>query len=844
MKSLLFFFCLVAQLTSYSQNDLFKSTWVCGDDNTIQIYVLGNGAKVSLYDKVSNQVVQSYGDMDADGTIEFGELTSDKEYQLIISGNTVGFNIGPRAELIRSVDQWGTVKLTSWETLFSGAINLTISDQAGEPDLSLISGLNGAFSGCTSLTRGCANWDVSNVAFFEQTFKGCTSFEDDLSGWITSSAQSFNETFYNSGININFSDWDFSSTIDITDFVGGGSLSVENYDILLQKLVDAPSIGDDQSFVATGLKYCFGESARKSLIDDRGWAFSGDAINEASQSLELFDESINVCGRVIVLYPNSLDSVSIVQGVLSGKGLKKYALGADDSLVYRATTEESSNSPITIGARAFSPQGYCQYAYDEVSVTIKQIPTVDAGNGYSSVNGAEVELAGQSNASNVTWEASGQGGFESVNSLSAKFLPANDDVDAGMVKLTLTADENGCEASDDVLVVLKACDITVNTEIVGNKVVLTAINQNPKQLMSHTWVFGDSHNGRGLTVEHVYGEAGSYDATVTSISEDGFCSKTKIIELVITETPITLSKISGTVYVDQNVLDQGTVGIFYLAPNGNYELKQEVILNNASNGFFEFDALSNKNYYLGAQAGLASTVFASTRPTFYGDVVDWSGALPVNPGDQTTGYDISLFSYALPVGSTFDQGDDAVRGNVTFEEDEKKTGGSRDIVDNPLPVQNAVVLLYDEAGNLLTFTTTDEFGDFSFTSLEAGIYDLRIEYLGTSILVSQTIIIDGDGSTIDEFAFKLDQTAVGDNPNAVINNSEKLSQVVYPNPTSGMLYVLGQNKYYSIYNSLGKKISEGDIINDKVDLSKLPAGIYLLELTVGGDVRIEKIVKK
>ena len=50
-----------------------------------------------------------------------------------------------------------------------------------------------------------------------------------------------------------------------------------------------------------------------------------------------------------------------------------------------------------------------------------------------------------------------------------------------------------------------------------------------------------------------------------------------------------------------------------------------------------------------------------------------------------------------------------------FDENFLKTGGgSRDIVDNPLPVQNAAVLLYNEAGELLSFTTTDEFGDFNF----------------------------------------------------------------------------------------------------------------------------------
>lgn len=72
-------------------------------------------------------------------------------------------------------------------------------------------------------------------------------------------------------------------------------------------------------------------------------------------------------------------------------------------------------------------------------------------------------------------------------------------------------------------------------------------------------------------------------------------------------------------------------------------------------------------------------------------------------------------------------------------------------------------------------------------------------------------------------------------------NKEKLS--VYPNPTSGILFV----DYYKtfnavVYNYQGQIVMKQKINDGQIDMSNLNSGIYFLEIRDGDNVMIEKIV--
>jgi hypothetical protein len=70
---------------------------------------------------------------------------------------------------------------------------------------------------------------------------------------------------------------------------------------------------------------------------------------------------------------------------------------------------------------------------------------------------------------------------------------------------------------------------------------------------------------------------------------------------------------------------------------------------------------------------------------------------------------------------------------------------------------------------------------------------------------------------------------------------------VYPNPTSRELYVLGLEDAATIdlYNANGKvQLSQPVLGSSSVDLTNLPAGVYLYRITTATDVQQGKVVKQ
>lgn len=74
-----------------------------------------------------------------------------------------------------------------------------------------------------------------------------------------------------------------------------------------------------------------------------------------------------------------------------------------------------------------------------------------------------------------------------------------------------------------------------------------------------------------------------------------------------------------------------------------------------------------------------------------------------------------------------------------------------------------------------------------------------------------------------------------------------LSQVqIYPNPATDILNVtkVSSNALYSIYNVSGQLIAKGKITDNKVSVSKLQAGVYIISVEYKGNVEKVKFIKK
>ena len=118
--------------------------------------------------------------------------------------------------------------------------------------------------------------------------------------------------------------------------------------------------------------------------------------------------------------------------------------------------------------------------------------------------------------------------------------------------------------------------------------------------------------------------------------------------------------------------------------------------------------------------------------------------------------------------------------------------------------------------------------------------DLEFGAQGTSYCnaaAARQLLIDTKGWTITDAG--LDCSAAG------INDQSKNSVKLYPNPTSGVLYIEAYNSLSNIivHDLLGKEVLRISGAQS-IDMGSLMSGVYLLKLYDGNNLSIQRVVKE
>lgn len=254
-----------------------------------------------------------------DGTVENGATgdavhtyASPGIYTVSISGDfpQIYFNEMGDSQKIRSVSQWGDIAWSSMAQAFAGCSQLAVL-ASDAPDLSAVTDMSGMFSGVANLNQDLSGWDVSTIENMANLFRNATSFNQPLATWsvdlvtnmsgMFEGAIAFNQSLnnWNVGVVTNMASmfknatafnqaldsWDISNVMDMSEFLSFTAISTENYDLNLQAWEALTTTPSGLTFGADGLTYCQGEVARKKLLQDNGWTFSGDARSTLCQPL-------------------------------------------------------------------------------------------------------------------------------------------------------------------------------------------------------------------------------------------------------------------------------------------------------------------------------------------------------------------------------------------------------------------------------------------------------------------------------------------------------------------------------------------------------------------------------
>ena len=131
----------------------------------------------------------------------------------------------------------------------------------------------------------------------------------------------------------------------------------------------------------------------------------------------------------------------------------------------------------------------------------------------------------------------------------------------------------------------------------------------------------------------------------------------------------------------------------------------------------------------------------------------------------------------------------------------------------------------------------------------AGPFDINVN---DTINVAFAIIVSSDYSNFMEAINTAKQTynkLYNDDDDVSVACSYTFSDIhIYPNPAKNLIYLSGeilkQNPIYEIYNVVGEKVINNKLINDKIDITKLSAGIYFLKIYTNEGIITRKFIKQ
>jgi PKD repeat protein len=330
-------------------------------------------------------------------------------------------------------------------------------------------------------------------------------------------------------------------------------------------------------------------------------------------------------------------------------------------------------------------------------------------------------------------------------------------------------------------------------------------------IFSWNWDFGDGTFSQEQNPIHLFPGPGAYEICLVVIGNN--CSDTYCNTIVISDT--VYQQIFGQVFSGNFPMQTGTVLLYSINPAyGTYTYRDTSPVD--SNGIYYFSLVPEGSYIIQAVPGVSGAYL----PTYYGDVAGWQQALPVSPAVPQELFNISL----IPAGPMA-PGPGSVSGQIN-------TGRG-----DPASIDLINMILMDETGVMIGFSSVSEFGVFDFQSMDYGIYYLRAELSGVAS-DNMRFEISPERPHVD--------IVLSYSGNSVLGLGEDIAQLqslsVYPNPfkdklTMSFALPAPGKVEISIYSVTGLQVFYSAEYGQKGDntvtisLKDLPAGIYSMKVS-------------
>ncbi|MEM6264051.1 MAG: PKD domain-containing protein [Bacteroidota bacterium] len=352
----------------------------------------------------------------------------------------------------------------------------------------------------------------------------------------------------------------------------------------------------------------------------------------------------------------------------------------------------------------------------------------------------------------------------------------------------------------------------------------------------YQWSFGDGNTSSQVNPSHTYRQAGAYRVCLITSDPATNCSDTICKAVWVGQRPPQRYTLTGTVStIPAN--NMGTAIVYLIRHDSTAGTLTALDSTYTRTGRFAFTGLRGGDYWVKAGLLPGAANFSSYLPTYYGNALRWRAATKINVNGRHRPANITLIAGRNPGGPAF------VGGLIS--QGANKTAGD--------PLDGISVLLLDRNDNPVSHTITDTEGRYEFDQIAYGTYKVVVEAIGKSGDDEQIVTVNASSSAIRDINFE-----VSNNDILITTSLEEASfgsiTRTYPNPVSSTLYLemeltQGSNLQISMIDLMGRELlrqSENlNLGNNRIEIpvGDLPAGAYLLKVTDGNDLLMERIIK-
>ncbi len=284
---------------------------------------------------------------------------------------------------------------------------------------------------------------------------------------------------------------------------------------------------------------------------------------------------------------------------------------------------------------------------------------------------------------------------------------------------------------------------------------------------------------------------------------------------------------SSIFFNQSNVVEYFLIKAYSTSNGDSLALIDSYVSNNNPNGgsYACFNIEDNGTYYVKAAMTPASPVYSSYLPTYHYESLMWNDATAITM-NQNQYLSIMLLEGVNPGGPGFIGGYVSQGANRT---DESDAAGD--------PIANVQMILTKMDGTPVAHTLTNASGQYSFTNLSYGIYQVWADILNRPCTPAVVSLIEN--STFDNVNFSVNNQSVAGGISNVTGINSQLNQLVLlGNPVKNVAECIAtgkvseQNINISVVDVQGKLIrtyTAQAATKHSVLLSDLANGIYFIQ---------------